>query len=241
MKSFNELTDDEVLALGDAEVETYIDLACAEEGVPFLPPLPEAPEKYDPKGTVTIFRVGGEEFTDSAEAEAIASAINAATSRVNVSAKYPQGGWRGQSQWVLDGEDEAREVSVSTQTVFTLAEYEQHRARLAAYLTDKNEYDEKLATYKSVASKREDARIPITERVDHVKSAAALRGYLIAGFAPYVELADGDKTVAMRFYRRAVLLPTDVVEELVPGFFETPAAADERAVVPEVEDEEEVA
>ena len=127
------------------------------------------------------------------------------------------------------GEPTDRPVSIDAERFFSVAGWERQKAAIMAYDRAKKRYDEERNEHQRLSNLRNEVREEIDERVARVRRAAAHRKNLIDGFEPYVELADGDRTVAMRFYRRASFIPDEIVEQLVPDFFGTPDAADEAA------------
>jgi hypothetical protein len=238
MKDFKELTDAEVLELTDDEVQTYINLACAEEGVPFLPPCPVAPEPYNPIKSVTIYKVVSLEFTDGKEADKLAEIINGMQSRTNTAYKYPRGGYNGSGVLVYEGVD-ADPITISTVQVFSKEDFEGNRSKLAVYEANKTEHDKLKKEYDRIYGQREELETEINRRLEKVRTNAQYRLNLINGFEQYLELADGNPVVAMRFYRRAVLVPEEIVEFLVPDFYAKPEAQDGKAIIADDDVDEE--
>ena len=79
MKRWNEYTDEELLAMydeGGGSYKTLVDLECAYEGLPLLPPHPGPQPVYDvPEKDVTLYEVGGVLVTTPEAANDILSVL----------------------------------------------------------------------------------------------------------------------------------------------------------------------
>ena len=221
-KAFDNLTHEELIALTDEQIQFYIDKACAEEGVPLLPP--SAPVKPDvvvvPK-TVTHYVVAGVRFLVESEARAVAAAINRSQSR---RALVHMGTYRW-SDPVHDA-PEQDEVLVTTEQVFDAngaaahkAETDQKADRLKAYEDAKKAYDAALTG-------RDNVGQSIRATVSKAWRLESRRQELLREYDRYKPLANGDELVAKRFLQRAHGDAREVLPSLFPiGWNDEPARA----------------
>lgn len=220
MKAFDDLTHDELVALDDAAISFYIDKACAEEGVPLLPPTaPVPPVIAAIDKRVTHYIVSGLRFASEADARAVQSAIAATTSRRSL---VYMGSYRWQDpQHDAPAEDE---VTINLERVFDAdgaaaekAEKERTSERKAAFDAAKKEYDAALSGRDNVATN-------IRGTVNEAHRLQHKRDRLMAEYERYIPLANGDEQVAKRFLQRAHSDARQVLPSLFPdGWNDEPA------------------
>lgn len=223
MKPFDDLTHDELVALDDAAISFYIDKACAEEGVPLLPPsAPVPPIVATIDKRVTHYIVSGLRFTSEADARAVQEAIAKATSRRTL---VYMGSYRWQDpQHDAPAEDE---VVVTLERVFDAdgaaaekAEKDRTSARKAEFDAAKKEYDAALSGRDNVAAQ-------IRGTVNEAHRLQHKRDRLMAEYERYIPLANGDAQVAKRFLQRAHSDARDVLPRLFPdGWNDEPVKVD---------------
>ena len=63
MKRFDDLSEPEIVALSDADISRWIDLECAYEGAPLLPPCPVPPVRVFSLAHWNTVRKDAEAFT----------------------------------------------------------------------------------------------------------------------------------------------------------------------------------
>lgn len=222
MKSFDDLTHDELVALDDAAIAFYIDKACAEEGVPLLPPTaPVPPIVATIDKRVTHYIVSGLRFANESDARAVQAAISNTKSR---RALVYMGSYRWQDpQHDAPAEDE---VTITLERVFDAdgaaaekAENERTGERKAAFDAAKKEYDAALAGRDNVAAN-------IRGTVNEAHRLQRKREHLMAEYERYLPLANGDDQVAKRFLQRAHSNARDVLPNLFPdGWNDEPVKA----------------
>lgn len=211
MKTFNDLTHDELIALDKTAILRWIDQTCAEEGISLLPMVAPAAPNFEPiEPEVEHFVVSGLRFGMESEAVAIRDALAACTSR-RQTAKY---GW----QWMNPDHDspdnERPEVSrvrvlSAQQAAEKFEEIKQRDKAKAAYEAEKQAFDRIV-----------DARERIVTFVrGHVESANSLewqRERLRSDFRRYVDLANGDERIARRFLLKAHSSADSTAPDLFP-------------------------
>lgn len=201
MKRINELSRDELVALTGEQIERYVDIECAEEGVALLPPAPVEPEKNAPEPDIECWTVPTVTFRDRAHALEVIELINQ-LSRV---IPDPIGGWRyGYDSYytpVDPGED--RQIEPKLERMWSPAHFDAARVVVDAAKRERDAYTKAKDEYRKAV----DARAEISKRVREVVNSAHSEVWeednVRREFARYVEIADGDKDTALRFFKNA--------------------------------------
>lgn len=211
MKDFTELTEEEMLALTESEIETYIDLAAAEAGVQLLPPAPIAPKSIDVSFDVPTWSVGSFIFTTKSEALDVRDAVNKTKSRVD--AVYAAGPYAYSGPRKVVAHDEPAEVLEARYLS------EDNAAQRAGMLADaeaeKESYAKARTNYEKILLWRNQTRTPIVTAIRDARRKAMRRLELFGDYNRYLALADNNRRVAARFLRHA---HADA-EELLPECF----------------------
>ena len=222
MKRFDDLTDAEVLALTDEDVERYIDLACAEAGVQLLPEKPgPAPEKPDETRDATLFEVAGQSFSTMEDAESVMKMINGLT---RLDTNYLAGNYK--DQYVSGSQSD---VSITTNSVYSALRWHGIKEEMEAYAKAKKGHDSVVSSYKDCVRERNNESNSVRERVEEVHANAHEAGRLRRHLERYIELADGDVEVARRFLLNAYpdakeYLPEEFPEDCEEFTVEEPVA-----------------
>lgn len=200
MKNFWDLTDEEVLALTDAEVEYYRDRECAEKGVPLLPPNPgPAPEMNLPKPDTTAYEIDGCTFANQDDAMAHHALVR--KSGIDLSSKYV-GREYGSDTVKIAGKKayifnvQPVEVYSSEQWNEIGAQFERDKAAKAEWQKRKDDFDE-------TATKRREATEDVDSRIAEARSNSWEKERALANFNRYLALADGDDAMARKFFTNA--------------------------------------
>lgn len=197
MKTFSSLSRSELLALTADEARRYVDLACAQAGIPLLPPEPgPKPEPLGPQSDVIGWQVGDLIFLNQSEANELAKDLNGESSRVTTTYNYP----RYQDKIVATQRDPVQVVRVdlySAERAFdTLATREAWERRKDAWERTRKEWEA------AVAGRQEHQ-----DAVDEAIRAAQVHLDRTERFARelqrYVDLADGQHGVGRRFLLKA--------------------------------------
>jgi len=200
LKTFETLTDQELLVLTQEQIDWYIKLKKAEAGIRIVL-CPETPEyRGIPDRDFTLYDVCGFNFEDRETAEEIASVIN---SKVTKAFKVEYDYYGGGSEHKYAKPYEGNLVDVKIETVYKQQTYNGIKDILIsnkkiekAYLELKSEYDE-----------QEEASSEIVEKIYQTISEAKERkekfeNYLIR-IQEYLRLSNGDVTVAWNFFEKA--------------------------------------
>jgi hypothetical protein len=196
-----DLTEAEVLALTDAETERLVDIACAEAGVPLLPPRPDDVELLPvDQPDALAWQVSGIDgaFTDKDEANAALSALTSFTSRVNLSSSYGK-----EPRRITELPSYNVTPELTEHAAWSQEGYDANREALETNKRRQNEYDASMREYRSAVEKRNEAGKKVYDYLSEVKETAARKALLTEQLARYEELADGDTNIALRFLHTA--------------------------------------
>lgn len=214
MKPFDDLTDDELVTLRDEDVKFYIDYACAEEGVKLLPPqTPAPPTKELPPHDLTAYFIGSSpgEFTtlDRDHAMRVVDAMN---SQPAIHAFYIPGPTLEQK--AIQRTDP---YVINSKPLYSEAMVAKVGEQIQRFAVEKKDYDEAKADYEKTRRAREQIAERIHYRIDAAYTKDRRRRDLLALHGRYLELANGDRTIAARFLRRAHPDALDVLPDVFVG------------------------
>lgn len=212
-KAWDELSDEEVLALTPHEVEQYVDRACAAAGVPLLPEVPKLPEAPKADKDVIVYEAGGYTFTSRDDAATVADVIN---DRLNGTVELGYGkDYR--HQYVRAGSaGQQPGAHVNERRVFSAAAWEQHGEALNAYDAVRREHDDARATRAKVQKRRDEVAEPIVGRVTRLREYVANVERWTAEEARYRDLGlEPDQA------RQALLLAHPEAEQFLPDLTPT--------------------
>lgn len=213
-KPFDELTDVELVALTPEQVQRYVDLACAEVGVPVLP-KPVTPGKAAVQPDLAIYVVGGFRFTEQIDAESVADLVSA---RARVRMEHDRTSWKDQYAVPDDQPVEVKRDRVFSQGKFAAMHEAIRQGELAV-----EEFETAKQAYDVAFGQRMQLAQAVIEHVAKARSLEEQRARLREQFVHYLDLADYSVGVARRFMLKAY--PDAGV--LIPDLF-----SDEGVVVP---------
>ena len=242
MRPFDQLTTKELGDLTEDQIQYYCDLACAERGVPFLPPEPTGPERPDADQTMTLSQLSGgyRDFFMSAEHAAEIMEL------VNSKQLYKSEGSDPYKYAKPIGPDDYNYPKLTTESFLSANDAATLKDEIAKYNTVKSEYDSLSREYRDIRKKRQEETEFIRDRINEARET--LRRIATAGtdFNRYLELSENNPTVAMNFllkandflredeYREAML-------ELCPGYdFTVPEPAPEIRDQPDPDDDDDL-
>ena len=221
MLRFTEMTDAELLALTETELEELIDLECAYEGIPPLPPKPEEPIKpANLRPDTSLFHFDDIYITDPEEARRAEELFRSFTSIVKL-------------EWFA-GASYARYIGaptiaeLKTMEVYTEKAYLAAKADLERFDEETKAFNEQNKLYREISNRREDLNDRIRQRRYDLEERAYRLERHQAEFARYLHLAGGDRAIAETFFRNAM---PDAAEEFAAELF-TPEPAPEPAPAP---------
>lgn len=230
MKAFDELTDAEVLALNEEQVQFYIDRECAEAGIPLVPPdAPTPPEKQAPAPDVTAYKVTdtGILLTDMQEAERLRDLLNSLKTRGKDGYSWPS--YRS----YFKPHDTTELAAIEPVRIHSEARAAQVKHELDAHAAASEEYKKASAEYDKNINRREEVAKSIYARRREVSRADRRRQELLREFDRYLPLADGNRTVAARFLGRAHGDASELLPDLFVGLDVEPAPELAAVAVPD--------
>jgi len=209
MNEFSDLTDEQVFKLTPEQVEFYVNLECAKEGILLLPDeRPIEPRLEKPPFDAVAFQVG--DFCVANQSEA-AKILEVLKSVKIIRLEYESA--TGYDSKVIKRLDtftpEIKQISCYSQEMFA-----EIKKQLAEYNMAKNSYDRASREYNDIVTKRENAAKWIWERVEDVRERHNSQEKLLKEYNRYLVLANNDPGIALNFLQSAYQLEEDQLEEL---------------------------
>lgn len=199
MKTLNNLTEAELIALTEETLERLIDIECAERGIPMLPAEPmltdEEPLEYD----CIAYTISGYsyEFRERADAEAVAQLING-----KPRAKYTYNGspfYENEfAGWTLE-----ERASVSEKAIMSASQRLATKAERLKRKKEKEEYDRLHGEFVKILNQRNEVGEEVRDRYWGALRRQRDRDEHRAHFARYLQLADGNREIAYRFFEKS--------------------------------------
>lgn len=209
---FPGMSEAEISALTDEQINKAINLACAEQGIPLFIELGDAPTPSVAMDR-EVFVVGGWEFLDRAHADDVA-AVAASYARVKAR-------WGRNYNFEPTYEEDAKEIEVATKRYFSPQQYLKCQIEIETAAARKTEYDARKAAWESASEKRGHVSRQVWKEINAAMGKIRERQRIIDLHAKYVELADGNRETAWKFLQAAEKLDDRYGAEL--GFCEAPA------------------
>ena len=214
MKRYNEMTDAELLELTNEQIATLIDYECALDGVPMLPPDPgPAPTLSMPPMDTKVYEVVGVLVMDSEHAGRILDAI---TSGPLFKTEY------GSNYLIPHKESDYSFPEIKTKSVYSQEQWATIAPAVKEHETAKKEYDRTARDYNEGIKARKDITDAVNSAIRNASDCEYERQTLRREFARYLELAEGNKNIAMNFPTKAKSYMQqdhgELVQELCPGY-----------------------
>jgi hypothetical protein len=209
MKDFDDLTPTELETVPDEQVERFIDIACAQQGVPLLPDYPQEPVKPDVKPIIDVFDVAGILVTSLEDAQAICDTLKEVA---RVGYTYVSGPGYEKRTTTPD------QLNITQQHMYSGEYWDQVRVKMEAYAAAEQQYRHDKTEYEKAGTERDRVAESITMAVGTARARADRRAFLQRSYDRYLDLADGDLKVAARFLADA----NPEARELLPSLFDVP-------------------
>lgn len=196
MKGFDRLTDAEILALTPDQITYYMDLACAEDGAPLMPPDPGTePEKPAYQPDVTLHSCGGFLFFDAETAARVADVVNGVR---RAETKYVHGPGYQKTAHV-----ENDPVKIGNEKVYSPELWDRIKSEVNDYGERKKSWDSRVKEREEAARARDRVTSWIREKIEQVRDDDYQRQRYERELTRYIELAEGDRYMALRFLFKA--------------------------------------
>jgi len=200
MNDFQNLTDEQVFQLTAEQVNFYVDLECAKEGVLLLPDeMPVEPVLVKPPFDATVYEIGGFVVVTPEESAVILDALNS-VKLVRLDYESATG---YESKFIRRLDTETKVTQTRCYSGETFAEI---KKALTEYTMAKNTYDRAIKEYREINSKREKAAQWIWDRVEEIREKHISQERMNKEFQRYLVLANGDKDIARNFLKNAYSL-----------------------------------
>lgn len=213
MKRLEDYTREELINITDEEKKLLIEIEAMCEGVE----IPEEPKYLEevfvdrPDMEVYEVEVGDLIYTSKEEAEKVVSFLNS-TSRGELDYKYENGYDRKYYKPVNDL------VSAKSIRAYSYEKYQQIGKLLKANKNAKEVNNKLKSEYTDAVKGYNDIVAEVQEAIDNAVYAQQTEERYKIAYARYIELANGDKEVAQKFFRNTYgNLDEDVIEAVFNG------------------------
>lgn len=217
MKSFEELSERELVALTDTEITYYIDRQCAEEGIPLLPPHPpRAPSKQPIEDDLMVYKVAGLMFSDIGEAQRVRDVLLTCSSMGETKYLEVAGSYR----YVFKPINGLTDKGIDSSTMLTDGRATKFAQAMAAHQAEVNAYKEAEKHWNKATEGRRRIVDSTSERIHEAEAADRRRQEIGTLYSRYLALANDDHAVAARFLKSAEPDAPEVLPELFPAWAE---------------------
>ena len=190
MKRIDELSKKEILELSDDDIEQLIDLECAINGVPLVPPLPQKPIVSEVKPDLEIYRIGDVVFQNYSEAIAVIEAYDQADIyRMGYGEKYPK----------LIFSDDYNYPKIKKEKVMSAELYNSIKEEKEANDALLKEYESQEKLYNDIVSRQKQYKESVHNIVKEVWEEKHTKDSYKAEFDRYLILSDDNPTIAWNF------------------------------------------
>lgn len=207
MKDWNKLTIEELAALTDKQVEFYKKLMYAQEGIVF-PEKPNEVEAINIPKDLTVYYINnvgncysGICFTSLEEAQKVVELLRQCKTLghiENKSDKYYEIGTP------FDYYGNHYDFNITTDEVYSKEKYNKVQETLATYKKLNEQYRKDKAAYEKASTAAIEVTEEFTNKLNEAKETMQHRNKMAYKFyCDYLPLADGNKTVAMNFLKKA--------------------------------------
>jgi hypothetical protein len=196
MKRFEQFTDEELINLPVDDISNLIELECAYEGIPMLPQIPVEIVKPDVQKEHTIYTVAGVSVQTQAEAIKLLDVI----SNLNlVKIDYNWSVGSDNKYYMPITSDDYNYPKIEVSKVLSKEDYSRLEESLRDYATTQKQYETDMARYNEIKKQRDSITDSVYERINTIlRHKQEVEDY-IEKFNHYLELADGNRTIALKF------------------------------------------
>ena len=201
MEALRAMTDDQLVALSDGEVERLIDRISVESGTPLPPPLPPEPTPPAHKPDLVVYEVSrGLAVADLETAIRVVTLLRSAgphriSSRCVGSGRGP---WKDVAEPVAEGDYDWPDAS--TRYCFSAERWAEVEAEFKAYAVLRARWEEAQGARECVLARRKPIADEVGTLVQEARERVQRRDAHRAELARYLVLAEGDRATALRFY-----------------------------------------
>ncbi len=207
MQRFYELSDKEVRELTDDQMQDWINIECAHEGAPMLPPVPPEPVRPSEMQPDTVYyRVVSDDASWSASAVATftdeADAIGLVAAMRGLKSLGMSKSTAANSDYQVVSESPP-ELTVKRLEGFTEAHNDAIASLAHEYGEKKNVYDEARAARDKAAKARDAVASSLWRRWHETRDQHIRNEHKRVEFGEYMEIAGNDRSMAYAFLLKA--------------------------------------
>ena len=212
MKKINEMTEQEILALSEQNIQNMIKFRMMEEGIKVID-KPKKPELFEiepaDQKVYTIPVLDGYAFTDFAEAQKVADALREAKSFRKVDYDWNK---LGSNFKYLEKKDR---YTYNNEGDFSISEISVYSSKLYANIVDfaaqnkamEKQVEKDMAEYDNAYTAASDITLEIRSRISEVREKHERLERLMHSFAnDYYPLSGNNEKMAMKFMSKAFTL-----------------------------------
>jgi hypothetical protein len=208
----NQLTDEQVAAHTPDELDRITRRMMAEAGLAIVPTPIEPEYEPEPKPDATVYQIAGVTFISRDAAETVMTAINDNhNARVQLRHDYSVGYNRHCVEFSEDLE------TVTTKQSFSQDTWAQHHAVMERNEAKRKQYEADKAAHRKATEAARSVVDTVRDRYAEVVERFADLDRLAARFAEYVEIADGDRWMALQFLRKVEHIADDDLPRVCGG------------------------
>ena len=215
MKKINEMTEQEILALSENDIQNMIKFRMMEEGIKVID-KPKKPELFEiepaDQKVYVIPVLDGYAFTDFAEAQKVADALREAKSFRKVDYDWNK---LGSNFKYLEKKDR---YTYNNEGDFSISEISVYSSKLYANIVDfaaqnkamQKQVEKDMAEYDNAYAAASDITLEIRSRISEVREKHERLERLMHSFAnDYYPLSGNNEEMAMKFMSKAFTLTGD--------------------------------
>lgn len=220
MKKINEMTEQEILALSEQDIQNMIKFRMMEEGIKVID-KPKKPELFEiepaDQKVYVIPVLDGYAFTDFAEAQKVADALREAKSFRKVDYDWNK---LGSNFKYLEKKDR---YTYNNEGDFSISEISVYSSKLYANIVDfaaqnkamEKQVEKDIAEYDNAYAAASDITLEIRSRISEVREKHERLERLMRSFVnDYYPLSNNNEEMAMKFMSKAYML-TDKEEKYI--------------------------
>lgn len=216
MKRIYEMNEAELLSLDDEQTVKLVDYECALEGVPMLPPSPgPEPKKVTAAPDVTLYQIAGQNTLDHDHAKRILDACNSAPL---FETSNPRNDYQTVYLTPLT-EKSYNRPKIETSSAHSPEQWDKIKNDFTSFSERKDEWDAINKVYQAAVKERQQITDDVYSKISDARRHAYEREQLRLEFNRYLELAEGSKSIALKFLLKVKSLNDfpELMEEFEPG------------------------
>ena len=191
MKRLESYNDAELAKFTEKDIADLVDFECAHEGIRLVPPKPVKPIDGLPEPDVTVYKISEIRLTDYTEAQQLINLANNCKSKVTVD-------WRSSyNRRYISGRQQ--DINYKERKYYSEKLYEDIATDIACLKERKEAYENLESEYKNILRDRDAIAKKVEKAIQESKRKDQRVARLKTEFHRYVQLAEGNQTIAWKF------------------------------------------